>query len=50
MSKTIKNKENKKVISIYRIDPELDILKENGKDAWENIQKTLKIVNTSPQS
>lgn len=41
MSKTIKNKENKKVISIYRIDPELDILKENGKDAWKNIQKNV---------
>ena len=41
MSKTIKNKENKKIISIYRIDPELDILKENGKDAWENIQKNV---------
>lgn len=36
------NKEEKKVISIYRINPELEILNKDKKSVWENIQNIIK--------
>lgn len=49
MTERNKNKEEKKVISIYQIDTRLNELKKDEKNAWENLQEIVEKSKYNPE-
>lgn len=49
MTETNKTKEEKKVISIYQINTQLNELNKGGKNAWENLQEIVETSKYNPE-